>query len=99
MGIKQVVARLLRELADKIDAGNTNLTEQEAMELMSMLVHKEMSKEQACMYLNVSRSQFDKYVKEGLMPKGKKIVGFKELRWYQDELDGALWRMRKRHKH
>jgi predicted DNA-binding transcriptional regulator AlpA len=46
-----------------------------------------MSKEQACNYLNLSRSRFDDLVRERKIPRGKKRVGFKELYWYQDELD------------
>jgi hypothetical protein len=45
-----------------------------------------MSKEQACQYLNLSISRFDDYVRMGKVPKGKKVVGFKELRWFEDEL-------------
>jgi excisionase family DNA binding protein len=31
-----------------------------------------LSKAQACEYLNISRSTFDKMIKEGKIPKGKK---------------------------
>jgi len=36
--------------------------------------------------LNISRSTFDKLVKEGKLPKGKKRMGFKELSWKKEEL-------------
>lgn len=45
-----------------------------------------MSKYQACQYLNVSRATFDNYVREGLLPRGKKVVGFKELFWIEKDL-------------
>lgn len=51
-----------------------------------MLTHKPLSKDQACSYLNMSRSKFDQLVKEGKLPKGRKRRGFKELVFYQDEL-------------
>jgi predicted DNA-binding transcriptional regulator AlpA len=35
----------------------------------------------------MSRSKFDSLVKDGLLPKGKKRRGFKELVWYEDELN------------
>ena len=40
----------------------------------------------ASIALNMSRSKFDTLVKEGKLPKGRKEGGFKELKWYVDEL-------------
>lgn len=40
-----------------------------------------LSKDQACEYMNLSRSTFDTYVRNGWIPKGKKVRGFKELSW------------------
>lgn len=88
--LKKLIVKLLRETADKIDAGNSELTEEEAIEIMSVLAHRAMSKEQACSYLNLSRSRFDDLVREGNLPKGRKRRGFKELVFYQDELDERL---------
>lgn len=83
---KKLVVRYLREVADKIEVGNSELTETEAMDILKVIAHKSMSKEQACQYLNLSISRFDDYVRMGKIPKGKKVVGFKELRWFEDEL-------------
>lgn len=83
------IARELRSLADRIEAGNSNLTEEEAMALLSTCTHEVMSKDQACSYLNLSRSRFDDLVREGKLPRGRKRRGFKELAWYQDELETA----------
>lgn len=38
-------------------------------------------------YLNISRATFDNLVKDGLLPKGKKVAGFKELFWYKKDLN------------
>lgn len=88
--LKKLIVKLLRETVDKIDADNTELTEEESMEIMSVLAHRAMSKEQACSYLNLSRSRFDDLVREGKLPKGRKRRGFKEWVFYQDELDERL---------
>ena len=88
--LKRLVTKLLRETADKIDTGNCELSDSEAMEIMSVLSHQAMSKEDACIYLNLSRSRFDDLVREGRLPKGRKRRGFKELRWYKDELDRCV---------
>jgi predicted DNA-binding transcriptional regulator AlpA len=85
--LAKLITKLLRETADKIDTGNCELSDSEAMEIMSVLSHQAMSKEDACIYLNLSRSRFDDLVREGRLPKGRKRRGFKELRWYKDELD------------
>ena len=90
--LNKLIVKLLRETADKIDSGNCELSESEAMDIMSVLSHKAMSKEDACIYLNLSRSRFDDLVREGKLPKGKKRRGFKELVWYQDELDRYIKR-------
>ena len=88
--LKKLVTKLLRETADKIDSGNCELSESEAMDIMSVLSHQVMSKEDACIYLNLSRSRFDDLVREKKLPKGKKRRGFKELVFYKDELDKAV---------
>ncbi len=85
--LKKIVTKLLRETADKIDSGNCELSESEAMDIMSVLSHQVMSKEDACIYMNMSRSKFDDLVREGKLPKGRKRRGFKELVFYKDELD------------
>ena len=76
----------MRDTADKIDAGNCEMTSEEAMDLMSVLSHESLSKDQACSYLNLSRSRFDELVRLKELPKGRKVRGYKELRWYKDEL-------------
>ena len=88
----KVIRNLLLKIVDNIDAGNSNITENEAMELAKILQSYtdktvKMSKYQACQYLNVSRATFDNYVREGKLPRGKKEAGFKELFYTQKDLD------------
>lgn len=90
LNIKRLVVRYLRDTADKIEAGNTELSESEAMDIMRVIAHESLSKEQACRHLNVSRSRFDDLIREKKLPKGRKVSGFKELRWYRDELEKAI---------
>lgn len=86
LALKRMIAKLLRETADKIDAGTCELSEQEALDIMSAVAHKVLSKEQACAFLNLQRSRFDDLVRTGRIPRGRKRRGFKELIWYEDEL-------------
>lgn len=53
-----------------------------------------ISKYEACRYLNISRSTFDAYVKDGKLPKGKKRIGFKELAWTKKELDKYVHKLK-----
>ncbi len=87
--ISKRVVTALRALADRIDAGNTELTEEEAMDILSVVAHNALSKEQACEYVDLQRSQFDNLIALGKIPKGRKRRGHKELVWYADELDAA----------
>lgn len=84
--LKKMLVRMLKDTANKIETGTCEMTETEAMDIMKVLAHESLSKEQACNYLNMSRSKFDAMVAEGKLPKGKKIAGWRELRWYKDEL-------------
>ena len=84
---KKLVVKYLKEAIQMIENDDCELSDTEAMDIVKVIAHRPMSKEQACNYLNLSRSRFDDLVRERKIPKGRKRVGFKELYWYQDELD------------
>lgn len=97
----KVIGRLLRDIADKIDEGSISSNPEETMQVMESIqgfVDKEqrISKYQACQYLNVSRATFDNYVKDGLLPKGQKQAGFKELHWTKKSLDQFIKERRRK---
>ena len=88
----RIIRSLLLQIIDNIDAGNSNLSEDEAIQTIKYLKEltdkeERLSKYQACQYLNISRATFDNYIKEGKLPKGKKQLGFKELSWAKKVLD------------
>ena len=84
--LRKYATKILREAADKIDAGTCELDEDQVMDIASVIGHQVLSKDEACSYLNLSRSRFDDLVREGKIPKGRKRRGFKELIFYKDEL-------------
>ena len=86
-----IIKSLLQNCIDRIDSGNSNLSADEEIEIIQLLKKytdkdKKLSKYQACKYLNMSRATFDKYIREGKMPKGKKEAGFKELFYMESDL-------------
>lgn len=88
----KVIKSLLLKLIDDIDAGNSNMSDEECLEAIKLLkryTYKDnhLSKYQAFTYLNISRATFDNLVKEGKLPKGRKQQGFKELYWLKKDLD------------
>ena len=86
---------VLLNLIDDIDAGNTNISEEAEIKIIDTireLTIKDlpMSKYQAYTFLNISRATFDNLVREGRLPKGKKVAGFKELMWFEKDLKDAI---------
>lgn len=96
----RVIGKLLRDIANKIDEGSISSNPEETMQVMETLqkfVDKEqrISKYQACQYLNVSRATFDNYVRDGKLPRGKHVAGFKGLSWSKKDLDKFIKDCRK----
>lgn len=86
-----IIKSLLQNCIDRIDSGNSNLSADEEIKIIQLLKKytdkdRKLSKYQACEYLNMSRANFDKYIREGKIPKGKKEAGFKEIFWDESEL-------------
>ena len=91
----KVIKSLLEKIINDIDCGNSNITEDEAMEMIKVIKSytdktQRLSKYQACQKLNVSRATFDNLVREGVLPRGEKVVGFKELFWLEKDLDKVI---------
>ena len=86
-----LIRSLLQNCIDRIDTGNSNLSAEEEIEIIELLKKytnkdRKFSKYQACKYLNISRATFDKYIREGKIPKGMKEAGFKELFYLESDL-------------
>lgn len=87
-----LIKRLLVKTINDIDAGNSNLSDEDALRLIDILKEFSskdifLSKYQAYTYLNISRATFDNYVRDKKLPKGVKRQGWKELGWYKKDLD------------
>ena len=91
----KIIKALLEKVINDIDCGNSNITEDEAIEMIKVIKSytdktQRLSKYQACQKLNISRATFDNLVREGVIPRGEKVVGFKELFWKEKALDEVI---------
>jgi predicted DNA-binding transcriptional regulator AlpA len=89
----KIIRNILQKFIDDIDANNTHLSCEQQCQILKILSNidigqeNEMSKTQAADYLGIRRATFDNHVRDGFIPKGTQIPGFKELRWYKSDLD------------
>ena len=87
--VRESLSKLLREIANKLDNNNSEIEEEQALEIMKLIAHYPISKERAAIELHIHPSRFDTLVREGKIPKGRKIIGFKEKHWYLDEIQNS----------
>ena len=91
--ILKMVRDELQTIIDRINAGNSNASEEEllqSLKAIKRLTDKDipMTKYQACNYLLISRATFDNLVKEDKLPKGEKLyAGDSNIFWYKKDLD------------
>lgn len=90
----KILRNLLQQLIDDIDAGNSNVPNEEDLNEIITIIQrsnsKQLSKIESANYIGVCRATFDNYIKNGLIPKGIKRQGFKELSWNKSDLDKFL---------
>lgn len=96
----RTIRDLLLKIVDNIDCGNSNICEEDGIQIIDLLKRytdktEKLSKYKACEYLRVSRATFDNYIKEGKIPKGKKEAGYIELFWTKRELDECVSKIKK----
>lgn len=87
----QIIKKLLLGIVDDIDTGSSDASEEEQVKIIKALQKytrkdKTWNKYQAFSYLNMSRATFDRYVREGKIPRGKKEPGSNELKWSEREI-------------
>lgn len=83
---------MIKSLLDDIDAGNSNMTEDEMEETIEFIKDisnrdKYYSREEAAKYLHMNVQNFDLLRKEGEIPEGIKRAGITNLLWNKKVLD------------
>ena len=87
----KVIRDLLLKVVDSIDAGNSNITEKEAFEIIDIIKHytdttQYYNRTQAAKYLNCSVQSFGLYRKAGKISEGIKQAGGVR-QWTKQQLD------------
>lgn len=87
---------VLKDSLDKIDAGNSNISEEHANIIISVLTtinkpEKGVSKAFACeQILHINSNKFNYLLTKGVIPPGKHELGFHELSWSIADFDDAI---------
>ncbi len=88
------IGEMLIQVGNKIKAGNSELTEEEAMDVMRIIVHEPIGREEVCKEMNINNNKFYDLLALNKIPKGRKRRSFKELYWYRDEIKDAINKLR-----
>lgn len=87
---------ILKDSLDRIDAGNSNISEEHANAIISVLTtinkpEKGVSKAFACEHiLHINNNRFNYLLSKGVIPPGKHELGFHELSWSIADFDDAI---------
>ncbi len=92
----KIIRELLLQIVDRIDTGNTNLNADQMCDVIKILgdlnePQEEMSKSKVAEYLGKSPRTIQNWIDSGILPKGRKVEGFKEHRWYKSDIDVYLF--------
>lgn len=91
MRISEMFASFLESMAKQMRSGECGMTDEEMEEMFhhcKALMNGMVTKQEACdEILHISRATFDRYVRNGKLPKGKSRSGSHELYWSKEELN------------
>jgi hypothetical protein len=84
------------EIGKKFKAGTSEISEEEAIDLVQLVAHLQISREEVCQEMNINNNKFYDLINLKKIPAGRKRRGFKELYWWKDEIREAIKKLRKR---
>ena len=94
--MKDILIAILEKFIDDLKTDNTNINQEQQCDIIRLLSNvnsgqdNEMTKLDAADYLGISVSTFKNHVRDGFLPKGRKVGNFKESRWYKSDFDVYL---------
>ena len=84
-----IVRNALQQIIDDIDSGNSNISQEQQLQILDIINHKEFNRTEAAEYIGKSVSSFDNYIRKGLIPEGTKRRGSGKF-WNKTDLDKFL---------
>ena len=95
--ILREIRSILANWVENIDAGNTNISEEEERALLGSL--KEISSPYVSTYTAIrmsgkKKSEFYELIRQGKLPKGEHIQGFKEIHFNKAKLIEAIKKLK-----
>lgn len=89
--MKNVIKDMLLAIVDKMDTGNSNISEEQALKIAEILkpytlYDPYVTASQAHTYLGISIKTFRNLVKNGDLPKGIKVSGDSSLKWLKTDI-------------
>lgn len=88
----KIIREILQKYIDDIDSGNSNISQNEQLQLLTLLQQinsTELSATESYKYLGISKSTFYNYIDKGLLPKGVKKSG-RGVVWNKCDLEKFL---------
>ena len=82
---EEIVAKVLRDYADKLESGTCLISQDEALNIVSQVAHIAMNKQQVADRYGVSTKTIERKEKEGSIPKGHTVSSSKKV-WFLDDL-------------
>lgn len=83
--LHEEIVKILRKYADDIESGNSNLSTNECLELVSQIAHVNLTKQQVAERYDVSPKTIERREKDGVLPPSHPLPVQKK-HWYLDEL-------------
>ena len=89
--MQNIVRDMSMAIVDKIDAGNTNISEEQVLKIAEVLrpytlYEPYTTAAKAHTYLGISMKTFRNLVKDGELPKGIKEAGDYSLKWLKTDI-------------
>ena len=88
--LKKLIIKYLKEITDRIESDSSYMSEEEQIDLLRVIAHRALSKDEACSFMNLQRSRFDDLVRLGKIPRGRKLRGRQNAlswsSWYVNNL-------------
>ena len=81
MKIKTILIKFLEETLENLKSDNSNLTEEDAINLLSQIANININKQEAASRLGISEKTFDRKINAGEIPQGIKPYKETKLRW------------------